>query len=748
VTSIGTSAFYGCYIETATVPTIACNYIKNSSLKTIVINGGTSIEANLFKDYTSLKSVTIGSSITSISEYAFYGCTNLEEIHFNATTMNINLGGLLAYNYIFYNAGINSDGGIKVTIGANVKKIPDELFEPYPWLSDDGAYAPKITSVVFEEGSVCTSIGNRAFEFCKYLTGISIPDSVTSIGEHAFARCYNLTSVTLPNGITSINSGVFSQCASLTNIVIPDSVTSIGPSAFSSCSGLMSLTISSSITNISDYAFYNCLSLEELHFNATSMSDFVENNYVFYKAGTSGNGIKVTVGANVTKIPGYLFYPNSPETTPKIASVVFEEGSACKTIGKYAFYGCSNLTSDLVIPMGVTSIGEYAFYKCSGLTGDLTIPAGITCINAYTFYHCEKLTGVTMSNNVTSIGKAAFSDCYGITHATIGTGVVTLADYAFNECHSLTSITIPASVTSIGKYAFDNAGLTSVTLPAKTGWTWFGYLDSDLKYGEALLSASDLSNSATAATYLKDTHSSKYLICKNISESSYNPYSATEGTTFGNPYKIKLNGSHTITFTPYNPTIEYRIFKFTAIYSGIHYFQIANRYDLYGYLYDSDTKRIVSETNLSYSNSGITGIKHSLTVGDTVYFVIRSTAAGCTTDVSITCEGSNWDKAIPLYANRPTTVNITGGGQEVHFKIVNSKDWQWYSFYSIGDCDTYGELYTHPASDTYTLVASDDNSGGDGNFKINDNVFVQAHLKVKLKSKTATGSFILRADTE
>ena len=42
----------------------------------------------------------------------------------------------------------------------------------------------------------------------------------------------------------------------------------------------------------------------------------------------------------------------------------------------------------------VTSIGEYAFYKCSGLTS-VTIPNSVTSIGDYAFYECSALTSVT-----------------------------------------------------------------------------------------------------------------------------------------------------------------------------------------------------------------------------------------------------------------------------------------------------------------------------------------------------------------
>ena len=57
------------------------------------------------------------------------------------------------------------------------------------------------------EGKPVTSIGDRAFNYCRDLMSVTIPDSVTSIGWGAFESCISLTSVTIPNSVTSIGGG-------------------------------------------------------------------------------------------------------------------------------------------------------------------------------------------------------------------------------------------------------------------------------------------------------------------------------------------------------------------------------------------------------------------------------------------------------------------------------------------------------------------------------------------------------------
>ncbi len=62
------------------------------------------------------------------------------------------------------------------------------------------------------------------------------------------------------------------------------------------------------------------------------------------------------------------------------------------------------------VTYSVTSIGPYAFYVCSGLTS-ITIPNSVTSIGKWAFSYCIGLTSVTIPNSVTGITEYAFSDC-------------------------------------------------------------------------------------------------------------------------------------------------------------------------------------------------------------------------------------------------------------------------------------------------------------------------------------------------
>ncbi len=198
-----------------------------------------------------------------------------------------------------------------------------------------------------------TSIGNRAFEECSNLTGVTIPSSVTSIGQYAFFRCSSLSDVMIPDSVISIGDRAFERCSGLTSITFPDSVTRIGNSTFFGCSSLTDVTIPNSVTSIGDTAFSGCSSL-----------------------------VDITIPDSVT------------------------------SIGIYAFTGCSSL-NDITIPDSMKKISTGAFNGCSNLTS-VMIPNSVTSIEANAFTACSRLISVMIPSSVTNVGSSAFSNCSGL----------------------------------------------------------------------------------------------------------------------------------------------------------------------------------------------------------------------------------------------------------------------------------------------------------------------------------------------
>ena len=135
--------------------------------------------------------------------------------------------------------------------------------------------------------------------------------------------------------------------------------------------------------------------------------------------------------------------------------------STVDTIMTRAFKNCSGFTGDLVIPNSVRHLGGGAFEWCYGFDGTLVLPEAIPAIYSYTFQGCTGLTGtLNIPSTVTSIGPAAFGYCTGFTGTlVIPESVVELSTPvppvngirgAFEECSGFTGLVLPESLRIIG----------------------------------------------------------------------------------------------------------------------------------------------------------------------------------------------------------------------------------------------------------------------------------------------------------
>ncbi|MDR2734195.1 MAG: leucine-rich repeat domain-containing protein [Spirochaetota bacterium] len=153
-----------------------------------------------------------------------------------------------------------------VVIPPGVTAIPRDAFRA----------CSSLISVIIPEG--IQSIGYAAFYRCTHLALIAFPDSLTNIGDYAFRdtalstlvfppdpkvftegyfgvgafeNCKNLRSVIIPEGVTHLPAALFYGCTGLTNVSLPSSIQSIGQACFQGCSALTSVAVPGTVTAIS-----------------------------------------------------------------------------------------------------------------------------------------------------------------------------------------------------------------------------------------------------------------------------------------------------------------------------------------------------------------------------------------------------------------------------------------------------------------------------------------------------------------
>ncbi len=113
------------------------------------------------------------------------------------------------------------------------------------------------------------AIGTSAFENCKSLTSVKIPDGVSIIGNNAFAYCYGISELQLPNNKELVMGSYAFYCLEhLKELVIPDKIEVFGykgmDSFFAGCSNLERVVVGRGVKVIYSGAFKDCGKLKEV----------------------------------------------------------------------------------------------------------------------------------------------------------------------------------------------------------------------------------------------------------------------------------------------------------------------------------------------------------------------------------------------------------------------------------------------------------------------------------------------------
>lgn len=431
-------------IEDLVIPT------KSPSGDTVV-----AISDKAFIRNSTLKSVTLPSTVKEIGEMAFCGCTNLKAVNGSqyATTIK---GSAFAESPLITSLDLSSATALgnyiccdmtnlsSVKLSNKLKKLPQGMFGGCTSLLEINL--PSSITVIGNSAFQSSNIENiilpdsveeiemYAFRYCSKLKSIKLSENLKIINPLVFERCTNLNDVVLPDGLKTLGRLAFSDCKSLTNIKLPGTLTSVGDSCFSGCTGLKSVTLANDMKTIPDSLFSGCTSLSS-----------------------------VNLPSNLT------------------------------SIGQFAFNGTS--ISKLVIPDSCTSIGNSAFRGCKNLAS-VSFGKNLKKIDSYAFNGCKELTSITLPDTFEDLGDCAFMNCSGLQKIYLGTSITNIGSGAFKNCTSLTSVFLPKSLQSIKTETYDKNPFTgcSGTLDlysdaSKSNTIWeryFGVVSYGVSYDEYL----------------------------------------------------------------------------------------------------------------------------------------------------------------------------------------------------------------------------------------------------------------------
>ncbi len=450
--------------------------------------------------------INIPASLTSIADYAFYGCSSIAS--FTVANSNTRFSAL---NGVLFN------------------KIQDSLFVFPP--AKSGSYTIPTT---------VKHIGASAFESSYNLTSVIIPNTITSIGSYAFSYCSGISgALTLPTSLKKLGDGAFYGCSKLTSVTIPATLTDIGYYCFlesnlvtafnvissnpdyTSVDGMLMsknqdtlfscppaktgpITVPSTVKLIGSYAFYNCTKISGTLTIPASV-DYI-GNYAFYNSSLISSFEVNPQNLYFTAENGVLFSKTKDRLLvyPVAKSGVYQMPRTIKTIDPAAFAFCSSITGTLQLPASVTSIGLYAFYNCTqisaldvdagnkeyssdngvlykhemdtllicplGKTGSYTIPENVKYISYSAFGGCSGITSITFPTTLTGIGNYAFAYCTGLSKIQISKSTSNIANGAFYSCSNLVEISIVNPEPPIvDYYTFDLVNKTTCKLIVPTG---------------------------------------------------------------------------------------------------------------------------------------------------------------------------------------------------------------------------------------------------------------------------------------
>jgi len=313
----------------------------------------------------------------------------------------------------------NADKLMSVMDGLKVAEAYEQRQNMQFTKLDGGGYSVKL-----KEGANSKISGELV------IPGVYRQEPVVTIEDYAFENCRSITSVTIPDSISKIGLGAFKGCGGLQSISVPFIGRSEDATAFEAVFGFI---FGYGTTNDRPYA--------------DNSTDFVNTKIGNIEGATwqySCYNFDYGAYSDARNLQSYYYYiPDS------LTSVTITRQS---TIPTAAFNGCKNLLS-ITLPIDSSTtinIGDAAFQGCErlekyngGESGILTLQDNVRQIGNRAFFNCKKIKEIIFPKNLNKIGEYSFYGCALITSLDIPEKVEKIEIGAFQGCNNVSSLTTP-----------------------------------------------------------------------------------------------------------------------------------------------------------------------------------------------------------------------------------------------------------------------------------------------------------------
>lgn len=179
---------------------------------------GEEVVAPWFDMTEQIRKINFPDKLTSIGNYAFYGCSNLTNI-----------------------------------------SIPEQTKEI-------GQYAfAECTSLLYVDLNSIEILDKGVFQKCSSLSVITFPKTLEEIGTKAFFGCERIQVIEIPETVRYIGSAAFAYCSELVRATVNAPLEQLPVWLFYGCTNLADVSLDSEITSIGQYAFYDCNNLKGIY---------------------------------------------------------------------------------------------------------------------------------------------------------------------------------------------------------------------------------------------------------------------------------------------------------------------------------------------------------------------------------------------------------------------------------------------------------------------------------------------------